>query len=88
MLTYKRGKNALGETQYVAETKTHRYYVRQDSDRRPRDGKWIVVIWTLTTVGTVHPVTIADKLVETLDYHYSRAPAYADAQAHADKHAA
>lgn len=83
-LTFKRTKN-YGETCYTAQTATHRYVALRDPSRRKRDGEWIVNVWTLKTVGAIDPLAIADEKVTVLDYHYTRASAYTDAQTHADR---
>lgn len=83
-LTYRKHRNYRGELEYIAETGTHRYVVRRN---RARSKEWLAEVYTLKAVGTLDPIMIADKLVTTLDYHFSRASAYTDAKAHADNHA-
>ena len=80
-LKFSRSKDAFGETQYVAETETHRFYVRRSRERK---GEWVMVVWTLKSVGITDPVMIADKEVFFLGNSLTKAEAVQDVQDYRD----
>lgn len=75
-LKFRRIKTGTGETRYMAETAKFRYYTY-----RAFRGYWTVEVWSLRTVGTVDPLTIADRQIDT-----RVGISYADAKSEASKY--
>jgi hypothetical protein len=74
-LKYSRVKGVFGDTQYMAQTSTHRFIARRSRDRR---GEWTCEVWTLKAVGTIDPILIADQKIYEIGYSSTRAEAYED----------
>ena len=60
-ITFTRGTDALGRTEYRHETARHRFLTT-------RNGRgWETEVWTVKTVGTVAPVIVVrDRHLETI----------------------
>jgi hypothetical protein len=73
-LKFRKSKNLLGETVYVAEHGTElRFKVYR------LDGQWLCEMWSLKKVGELDPIWIADKHLRTTnDTH--RKYVYEDAE--------
>lgn len=74
-LRYKRVKDAFDNTEYMAETETHRFVARRS---RVGLGEWVAEIWTLKPVGIIDPIMIADRKLWQLGESLTRAEAYQD----------